>query len=98
MCFRPAAVSLNKTCPECGFEADQFDTTCPQCGASLPAADAPGVPGAPGAPGASAAPGAPAAPGRPAAPGAPSKSGHAACGVFFFCRKAGRAPSHAGFA
>ena len=56
MCFRPAAVSMDKTCP--------------QCGAELPASalPAPNV-GAPGAPGVPSAPGSPKAPGAPKAPG-----------------------------
>ncbi len=79
MCFRPAAIEMDKTCPQCGAKCGATSTTCPQCGAELPAAPAmPGIPGAPGAPGMPAAPGAPGAPSRPgapAAPGAPSTPG-----------------------
>lgn len=72
MCFRPAAVELKKTCPECGAENDSTATACSECGASLPDSPfgaAPGAPGAPGAPKAPGVPGAPAAPGVPKAPG-----------------------------
>lgn len=73
MCFRPAAVELNKKCPQCGKSCEPTDTVCPDCGAELPSGPAmPGMPGAPGTPG---APGAPKAPGAPAAPGAPKAPG-----------------------
>ena len=69
MCFRPAAVEIEKTCPKCGAKAESSETVCPSCGADLPAG--PAMPGAPGVPGAPAAPGVPGAPGAPAAPGMP---------------------------
>lgn len=81
MCFRPAAVSLPKTCPECGFVNEGEATVCAECGAELPEDAMPGL-GAPGTPGGAAgappipgAPGAPSAPGAPAAPGAPKAPG-----------------------
>ncbi len=49
MCFRPAAVSLTNTCPQCGAECALDLETCPECGEKLP--DVPSMPGAPGAPG-----------------------------------------------
>ena len=70
MCFRPAAVEIDKTCTECGAKAPASETVCPECGAELPAG--PAMPAAPGMPG---APGAPAAPGRPGAPAAPKAPG-----------------------
>ena len=74
MCFRPAAISMEKTCPECGAVNDFVNEECDQCGAKLPSAPPiGGAPGAPaGAPGAPSAPGAPGAPSAPSAPGAPS--------------------------
>lgn len=72
MCFRPAAVEIDRTCPKCGAKAGPSETACLQCGADLPSSSAipgvPGVHGAPGAPGVPAAPGAPGAPGMPKAP------------------------------
>ena len=35
MCFRPAAVEIKKTCPECGAENEPTASTCEQCGAEL---------------------------------------------------------------
>ena len=74
MCFRPAAVSMDKTCPQCGATCPAADATCSECGAGeLPASALPvpnvGAPGAPGAPGVPSAPGSPKAPGAPKAPG-----------------------------
>lgn len=70
MCFRPAAVEIDKTCPKCGAKAGASEKVCPKCGATLPAGPAmPGVPGVPGAPGAPKAPGVPGAPAAPKAPG-----------------------------
>lgn len=80
MCFRPANLVLNKTCPECGAVSDATAMACPSCGHDLsnvepdmPDANAPGMPGAAvvdpsdiGKP-----PAAPGAPKPPAAPGAP---------------------------
>lgn len=66
MCFRPAAISMEKTCPECGATNDFVNEVCDQCGAKLPSAPPIG-----GTPGAAGAPGAPGAPAAPAAPGAP---------------------------
>ena len=52
MCFRPAAIEMDKTCPACGAKNGPADTACKECGASLPSAPAmPGAPGAPAAPG-----------------------------------------------
>ena len=62
MCFRPAAVEIKKTCPECGAENEPTASTCEQCGAELPASAFPPAPGAPGAP---------SVPGKPGAPGTP---------------------------
>ena len=53
MCFRPANLVLNKTCPECGEVSDATVTDqCPACGHDLlsvepdmPDPNAPGVPG-----------------------------------------------------
>ena len=76
MCFRPAAIEVDKTCPKCGAKNGPMDTTCKECGADLPSGpSAPGAPGAPGAPKAPGAPGAPAAPGAPGAPAAPKAPG-----------------------
>ena len=90
MCFRPAAIEIDRPCPACGAKCGMDDKACPECGAELPeeespyfvpgssAAGMPGVPGvpaAPGAPGAPNAPGAPGAPGVPAAPGVPKAPG-----------------------
>lgn len=63
MCFRPAEISMEKNCPQCGAKNDFNNDVCDQCGATLPSA--PKIPG--GTPGAPAAPGAP----KPPAPGAP---------------------------
>ena len=75
MCFRPAAVEMNKVCPECGEKNGPTDTVCKACGAELfPGLAAPGkpsMPGAPKPPGVPGAPSAPAAPGVPSAPAAP---------------------------
>lgn len=51
MCFRPAAVGSDVTCPECGANCGMFDSVCPECGADLPSngGGAPGMPGMPGA-------------------------------------------------
>ena len=68
MCFRPAAISMEKTCPECGATNDFSNEVCDQCGATLPSA--PPIAGMPGAPGVPGAPAAPSAPGAPGAPGA----------------------------
>ena len=69
MCFRPAAVSTDKTCPSCKATCQPTETVCPQCGAELPASTLPipnvGTPGAPGAPDTSMAPGIPQAPKAP---------------------------------
>lgn len=53
MCFRPANLVLNKTCPECGEVSDATVPECPKCGHDLvnvepdmPDPNAPGVPGA----------------------------------------------------
>ncbi|MCI2242470.1 hypothetical protein [Adlercreutzia faecimuris] len=76
MCFRPAAVEIDKTCPACGAKNGAAETKCKECGADLPAGPAmPGAPGAPGAPAAPGAPGAPKAPGAPGAPAAPKAPG-----------------------
>lgn len=79
MCFRPAAVSTDKTCPQCGRKCAPEDTVCPDCNAELPESALPlpnvGAPGAPAAPGVPGAPAAPGAPGAPAAPGAPKAPG-----------------------
>lgn len=80
MCFRPAEVSLDQTCPKCGEVNDMFATECSSCGEPLAgiAGGAPGnssIPGAPVAPGAAMAPGIPAAPGVPTAPGMPAAPG-----------------------
>ena len=81
MCFRPAAVEIKKTGPECGAENEPTASTCEQCGAELPASAFPPAPGAPGAPSVPGKPGAPSAPGvpvmssAPKAPGAPSAPG-----------------------
>ena len=76
MCFRPAAVEIDKTCPECGEKNPPDAVSCKACGAELPAgAPLPGVPAAPGAPGAPGAPAAPGAPGVPSAPAAPGVPG-----------------------
>ena len=56
MCFRPAAVEIDKTCPKCGAKAQMSDKVCPECGAELP--EGPAMPGAPGAPRSSCGPGA----------------------------------------
>ncbi len=69
MCFRPAEISMEKTCPECGAQNSMDKEECVKCGAKLPSA--PKMPGMPGAPGAPGTPGAPSAPGAPAAPSAP---------------------------
>ncbi len=51
MCFRPAAISMEKTCSECGAINDFSNEVCDQCGATLPSAPPiAGMPGAPGAP------------------------------------------------
>ena len=72
MCFRPAAVEIERSCPECGGKCPADATACPACGAELPEASPYAVPGA-GAPAAPGAPGAPAAPGMPPAPKAPGQ-------------------------
>lgn len=65
MCFRPAEISMEKTCPECGATNDFNNEVCDECGATLPSAPPMGAaPGAPGAPAAPGAPGAPKAPGQ----------------------------------
>ncbi|NBI31484.1 zinc ribbon domain-containing protein [Enterorhabdus sp. P55] len=70
MCFRPAAVDAERTCPHCGEKVGSADSVCASCGAELPKGSmAPGAPGVPGAPGIPAAPGAPKVPGAPKAPG-----------------------------
>ncbi|WP_367316808.1 zinc-ribbon domain-containing protein [Gordonibacter sp. RACS_AR49] len=81
MCFRPAAVTLDKTCPKCGETNDPSAQVCSACGANLPITQAfPGAPGASGAPGVPGAfgtagkPGAPAAPNSPAPPKTPDAS------------------------
>ena len=80
MCFRPAAIELDRHCPACNATGGADDKACPECGAELPeeaspyfvpGADGAGMPAAPGAPGAPGAPKTPGAPGMPAAPGAP---------------------------
>ena len=49
MCFRPAEISMEKNCPQCGAKNDFNNDVCDQCGATLPSA--PKIPGgAPGAP------------------------------------------------
>ena len=69
MCFRPAAVDAERTCPHCGEKVGSADSVCASCGAELPKGSmAPGAPGVPGAPGIPAAPGAPKVPGAPPAP------------------------------
>ena len=83
MCFRPAEVSLDQTCPKCGEVNDMFATECSSCGEPLAGiaggapekSSMPGAPGAPVAPGAAMAPGIPAAPGVPTAPGMPAAPG-----------------------
>lgn len=65
MCFRPAAMEINKTCSKCGATAGIADSVCPECGEPL--SSGPAMPGAPGAPGAPKAPGAPGAPKPPSA-------------------------------
>ena len=49
MCFRPAAVSVDKTCPECGEACPPDAATCPKCGAAPRATPTPAalVPPAP---------------------------------------------------
>lgn len=78
MCFRPAAVTSDKTCPKCGTVNDPSAEMCSACGANLPITQtfpgAPGAPGAPEVPGASGnagTPGAPVAPKSPAPPKVP---------------------------
>ncbi len=85
MCFRPANLVLNKTCPECGNVQDASIEECEKCGydmidveMDMPDPDAVGVPGGQvidpsdiGKPVAPSAPSAPSAPGAPAAPSAP---------------------------
>ncbi|WP_158539731.1 hypothetical protein [Gordonibacter sp. 28C] len=72
MCFRPATVAPDKTCPACGEMCKPELDACPKCGAELPKASMPPMPGAPGAAG---APGMPKAPGAPGAPKPPSSPG-----------------------
>ena len=72
MCFRPAAIEAEKTCPACGAVSEPGLKTCAQCGAELPDAPAFFLPGNDNAPGRPKPPGAPGAPGMPKAPGAPS--------------------------
>ena len=93
MCFRPANLVLNKTCPECGEVSDATVTECPACVHDLlsvepdmPDPNAPGVPGAEvfdpsdiGKP--PTAPKAPGAPAAPKAPGAPAPKAPGAPGV-----------------
>ena len=80
MCFRPAAIEIDRPCPACGAKCGMDDKACPECGAELPEEESPyfvpgssavGMPGVPGVPGVPAAPGAPGAPKAPGAPGAP---------------------------
>ncbi len=78
MCFRPAEVSNDKKCPQCGTSNDMTASVCKECGADLPTAPSmPSVPGAPGAPAAPGAPGMPIAPGAPGVPKAPGTPGEA---------------------
>ncbi|WP_423785166.1 zinc-ribbon domain-containing protein [Gordonibacter pamelaeae] len=81
MCFRPAAVTLDKTCPKCGETNDPSAEICSACGANLPitqafpgASGASGAPEVPGAFGNAGKPGAPAAPNSPAPPKTPDAS------------------------
>ena len=65
MCFRPAAIEIDRSCPACGAKCGMDDKACPECGAELPEEESPYF-----VPGSSAA-GMPGVPGVPAAPGAP---------------------------
>ena len=71
MCFRPAEVSLDQTCPKCGEVNDMFATECASCGEPLAGIAGGGVPGSPSMPGAPGVPSMPSAPGIPGAPGVP---------------------------
>jgi hypothetical protein len=81
MCFRPASVTMDLTCPQCGAKNPPTATACVQCkataeelAAGTPAMPAlPGAPGAPPPPGASGMPKPPGAPGVPKAPQGPNK-------------------------
>ena len=98
MCFRPASLVLNKTCPECGEVSDATVPECPKCGHDLvsvepdmPDPNAPGVPGAEvfdpsdiGKP-----PTAPKAPGAPAAPKAPVRRSSQRASSCLRCRREG---------
>ena len=84
MCFRPAAVDAERTCPHCGEKVGSADSVCASCGAELPKGSmAPGAPGVPGAPGIPAAPGAPKVPGA-APPHGPWRWGRAQNEVIFY--------------
>ncbi|MDR2197518.1 MAG: zinc-ribbon domain-containing protein [Coriobacteriales bacterium] len=76
MCFRPAAITTEITCPKCGHKNPPTATVCENCGATAEEimasmGSAPGMPAPPGAPGMPAPPGAPGVPRPPGAPGAP---------------------------
>ena len=69
--LRPAAVTLDKTCPKCGETNDPSAEVCSACGANLPTTQA--FPGASGASGAPEVPGAFGNAGKPGAPAAPNR-------------------------
>ena len=71
MCFRPATVTPDVKCPECGKMNPFGEEVCAACGAALPKDSIPGMPAAPGMPGMPAAPGMPSAPAAPGMPGTP---------------------------
>jgi hypothetical protein len=80
MCFRPAAIGVDITCPKCGAKNPPTATKCSSCGASeeelrAAMAGAPGMPAPPGAPGMPPPPGAPGMPKPPGAPGMPKAPG-----------------------
>ena len=77
MCFRPAAIEIDRPCPACGAKCGVDDKACPECGAELPEEESPyfvpgssaaGMPGVPGVPGVPAGDLAPREPPRPLAP------------------------------